>query len=310
MNKLFEGIEEADFITGKKSDTSCIKEVNYLEQAKPFSSSKKTDKPFKCEACNGTGTWKKSYHYATGEVKTFQNTCYKCKGSGGFMTSAQDRQKAKIERKKKRRAQENANFDSFASEHKEVCIYILENTCDMARKYDDWNKFMSDLAEKIRKYGELSDKQIAVVEKAIQRKKDWEAKKNQPSANINISVVRDKLLLGKETWKRPVLRAGDTFKFTLAPETGKNSGCVYIKHHGTYIGKIDQKNDFFPYKATKEQMTYLKEFAKDPLKELKAYGSNTGSCGFCGRALTKKESYTVGYGPVCAEKFGLPYGGQ
>jgi hypothetical protein len=51
----------------------------------------------------------------------------------------------------------------------------------------------------------------------------------------------------------------------------------------------------------------LKEFAKDPIKELKTYGRNTGNCGLCGRGLSVKESVKRGYGPICADNYGLPY---
>ena len=39
-------------------------------------------------------------------------------------------------------------------------------------------------------------------------------------------------------------------------------------------------------------------------------GRETGVCQFCGRELTNDESRERGYGPVCAAKWGLPYGGE
>jgi Family of unknown function (DUF6011) len=52
----------------------------------------------------------------------------------------------------------------------------------------------------------------------------------------------------------------------------------------------------------------LDGFAKDPAGFAGAYGKKTGRCCFCGRHLETKESVAVGYGPICAEKFGLPWG--
>jgi hypothetical protein len=52
----------------------------------------------------------------------------------------------------------------------------------------------------------------------------------------------------------------------------------------------------------------LDGFAKDPAGFAGAYGKKTGRCCFCGRHLETKESVAVGYGPICASKFGLPWG--
>ena len=38
------------------------------------------------------------------------------------------------------------------------------------------------------------------------------------------------------------------------------------------------------------------------------FGSVTGSCVFCMRTLTDERSISVGYGPICAEHNGLPWG--
>lgn len=52
----------------------------------------------------------------------------------------------------------------------------------------------------------------------------------------------------------------------------------------------------------------LLAFAADPAGVGAAYGKKTGSCCYCGRHLETKESLAVGYGPICAQKFGLPWG--
>ena len=49
-------------------------------------------------------------------------------------------------------------------------------------------------------------------------------------------------------------------------------------------------------------------FAANPAAVGAAYGKRTGQCCFCCRHLETRESVAVGYGPICAEKFGLPWG--
>ncbi len=53
----------------------------------------------------------------------------------------------------------------------------------------------------------------------------------------------------------------------------------------------------------------LRAIALDPAKAAQAYGTLTGQCCFCSRDLTDARSIDKGYGPVCADHFGLPWGG-
>jgi Family of unknown function (DUF6011) len=53
----------------------------------------------------------------------------------------------------------------------------------------------------------------------------------------------------------------------------------------------------------------LREINDDFLGAVKKHGERTGICTFCGRKLTDPRSVLAGYGPICAEKFGLPWGG-
>jgi hypothetical protein len=52
----------------------------------------------------------------------------------------------------------------------------------------------------------------------------------------------------------------------------------------------------------------LAEFAADPVKVAGEHGHLTGNCCFCNLALKDERSTAVGYGPVCAKHYGLPWG--
>lgn len=52
----------------------------------------------------------------------------------------------------------------------------------------------------------------------------------------------------------------------------------------------------------------LRIFNKDPIAYATDYGRKTGHCCFCGHILETAESISVGYGPICAEHYGLPWG--
>lgn len=55
-------------------------------------------------------------------------------------------------------------------------------------------------------------------------------------------------------------------------------------------------------------VTTLRNVELDPVAAAKLYGRQTSSCCMCGRHLDTSESVTAGYGPICADKYGLPWG--
>lgn len=64
-----------------------------------------------------------------------------------------------------------------------------------------------------------------------------------------------------------------------------------------------------PYMATKHMEKIVTgEYPKVPLALIKELGKEVGFCMYCGLTLTDPESRHKGYGPVCAGKFGLPWG--
>lgn len=61
-------------------------------------------------------------------------------------------------------------------------------------------------------------------------------------------------------------------------------------------------------KLTTEIVDVLIALNADPAGVASVYGKATGNCCFCGKYIETKESMAVGYGPVCADNYGLPWG--
>lgn len=80
----------------------------------------------------------------------------------------------------------------------------------------------------------------------------------------------------------------------------------------TYFGRIDRDGVFDPTRGDATTATAigaaLRAFAEAPTEQAKLYGQKFGRCCFCGLELTNRASIHAGYGPICAEKFGLPWG--
>lgn len=81
-----------------------------------------------------------------------------------------------------------------------------------------------------------------------------------------------------------------------------------------FIGWIKEKDSqtfLTPYRKgdfTPDIVDCLQNFAKDPLQAAKAAAMKLSACCFCGQRLSDEPSKEVGYGPVCAESYLLPWG--
>ena len=63
-------------------------------------------------------------------------------------------------------------------------------------------------------------------------------------------------------------------------------------------------------KAPQTLVDTITAFAKDPITVAAKYGKVTGVCCFCNKKLADEKSTHVGYGPVCAKKWALPWGAK
>lgn len=60
--------------------------------------------------------------------------------------------------------------------------------------------------------------------------------------------------------------------------------------------------------ATQSIVNLVVALAADPVKVAAEYGHITSNCCFCHKALSTPESLAVGYGPICAAHYNLPWG--
>jgi hypothetical protein len=102
-----------------------------------------------------------------------------------------------------------------------------------------------------------------------------------------------------------ISQAGDRAKFpgSLNVTDGRPFGM------NVWYGRIYQDGAFEPSRASSDTvLDFLKKFAADPVETAARYGRRTGNCCFCNRPLSDERSTTVGYGPICAETWSLPWG--
>lgn len=177
-------------------------------------------------------------------------------------------------------------------------------------------EFASSLLSQYDRKGSLSDKQWPWVEKLIERAAPKPAPVVEDSAAINLERLQKLFAGASEGLKRPQVAfqcsAGE-FKVTRAADNSRNPGHLYVKDViGNYLGKVDPKGVLHMASSAREShgdvFQALEAFALNPAEQAAAYGKATGNCCFCSQQLTDARSVTVGYGPICADKWGLPWG--
>ena len=98
-----------------------------------------------------------------------------------------------------------------------------------------------------------------------------------------------------------------------APDGGKNAGFLYVNVDGEYKGKVSPGGSYYivgdPSTEGARLLTDLmRKILQDPVNTLAITGKKMGACCFCSLPLTNASSVHHGYGPTCAENFGLPWG--
>ena len=74
-----------------------------------------------------------------------------------------------------------------------------------------------------------------------------------------------------------------------------------------YLGKVNRRTGIVG-SFTDAVMAQVRAACENPAKIAAQYGHDTGNCSFCSKELTDNRSLSVGYGPICAGKYGLPWG--
>lgn len=234
--------------------------------------------------------------------------CFSCDGIGKheFKTSPEYRTKAKASAQKRKEAAQDAIKAQVAS-------WVEQNPAEAAWIDSEAPRFefARAMQEALNKYGSLTEKQIATVQRltvqSAERKAQWAAEKavtEQAAPTVTVEKIEQAFASAKDNGiKYPRLRL-DTFVFTAAPDHGKNAGALYVKQDGEYLGKILGGKFLKMRSCDAETESRVVAAASDPEAAAVAYGNRVGACSCCGKELHNKASIDRGIGPVCASKYG------
>ncbi len=90
----------------------------------------------------------------------------------------------------------------------------------------------------------------------------------------------------------------------------------YIDRNGYWHGKTQNQHTAARYTIAEWEFLQadlqrtLTAFAQNPEEFTALQGQHYNSCCFCSLDLTQEDSVAVGYGPICADNWGLPHSGM
>jgi hypothetical protein len=196
--------------------------------------------------------------------------------------------------------------------------------------------FAESLAAQFQARGSLSEKQLFWVKELTKRAQANAAPRAQattstpaPAPQPAVTFPQILALFAKagsraaivfRTINSPVDHGAPIeFRLSVAGERSQQPGSINVTdaaagfENRIWYGRITTSGAWQPSrKIPAAELTLvaaaLTRFDADPAAAAADYGHTVGSCCFCRRELTDERSVTVGYGPICAAKFGLPWG--
>jgi hypothetical protein len=179
-------------------------------------------------------------------------------------------------------------------------------------------KFATDLIASFNKYKKLTVKQEPWVAKLIERAT---TPVQQPLA-IGVGSFDGVIALfnaakaSKLKYPKITLQClGKPVTLAVAGQTSKAPGTVNVMGEGKYpdrewYGRVSPAGEWTPAKSIAPDMqvaltALLQKFSSQPARVAKEHGKLTGNCCFCNSGLSDEKSLAAGFGPTCAEHYGL-----
>ena len=194
-----------------------------------------------------------------------------------------------------------AAVTSANGKHHEGFTSLFSTDAEAAASIDadpEASEFAKGLAEKEQGFRErgwtLSEAQRFWLHRVIT------PKAAAPTVKVDASAIE--ALLATAASRLKVAKAGPRSRY-------HGSITVAAPTYGEGWFGVIKDGQFRPARDCTDAVTALvKDFAADPAKVAGEHGHRTGNCCFCRKELTTTESLAAGYGPTCAEHYGLPWG--
>ena len=184
----------------------------------------------------------------------------------------------------------------------------------------DLDSFFVELAKEFREEGGLSERQIPyLLQGALKATGDWKSAlsdNRSSSALEGLSPIIGHFDAAHENglqYPSITIRSrapSPGIRMYRAGQKSSRPGSVAVTdaEGDTFWGRVRRDGTFHAREAAPDWVGgVLRDFAEEPGEFARLEGQQSGACCFCDAKLTESGSIEVGYGPVCAQNFGLPH---
>jgi hypothetical protein len=170
-----------------------------------------------------------------------------------------------------------------------------------------------EIANKGVESGRLSPLQWKYLEDLVCKVQTLHSDIKAEDKAVTYPVLREFLM--RSPGKVRFLARGITLQFKYASAAYSSQPDTFAVTHcrtheiEIYLGRLGTQAEWLPNTSGKAvgYVAAIAEIARTPDLCATAYGHATGQCSFCARPLSDDRSVAVGYGPICADKYGLPW---
>lgn len=205
----------------------------------------------------------------------------------------------------------------------DALMVLRTNLANLGGKDQD---FAKSLIKQRDQKGSLSEKQAFWVVKLAERASGTEAPKPAPAtvavaSDTGMAAIYSLFAKAKMKLKNPAIQLhvdGEpvNIKLAVAGLNAKRPGTINVSDalpfgQGRWFGRITADGAFETAAKCPPSpaiIAKLSAFACAPAAVAAEHGKLTGHCCFCSKPLTDPKSTAVGYGPICAGNFDLPWG--
>lgn len=204
-------------------------------------------------------------------------------------------------------------------EHTVNSVTIQKLTDNVSKLSPRDQNFATSLIRAYNKKGSLSPKQEPWVQTLIDRAEGT----TQPQKTEQVgsmSGLIDIFTKAKKHLKYPgiTLQVKEQVVRMSMGLRGKGAGQLNVTDgkpfgENRWYGRVSVEGTWTQgrqYPETPEVRQLLLDMSSNPVATAQAHGRLTGKCCFCNHGLKDEKSTSVGYGPTCAEHFGLPWGNK
>lgn len=196
-------------------------------------------------------------------------------------------------------------------------VFMIESLRGVLQKLTGRSlEFATSLVNQYDNKGSLSDKQMYWVCELYKQTLQTKPETKQPE--VKVPKIQEMFQKAATKLKRMKVElktvGGERVVFKPAGEHSKYHGSIMVTDgrrfgENQFFGYIDLDGVFHHGKRCNPEVVELvTQFGDDPELVAMQYGRENHVCCFCMRGLTDKRSTDVGYGPVCADRYGLNWG--